>query len=294
MYVILYVIIITYQGIIMARNVTKTKILYKNLGPTGAILIQSLSRTKTPVFTTYDALQILKIDPKSLNKILHDLVQKGWLKRIEKGKYILVPIDVEFAEAYTENQFIIASKLIKPYYLGFWSMLHFYGFTEQLINTIFIGSTRRKKKLHLWQINYKFVKVKPERMYGITEIKINDTGISVSDKEKTLVDCLGHPEYCGGIQEVTKSIWNARSEINFSKLIDYGSRYGNSAIFKRLGYLLELLGLNGEIPMNDLRVEIKNGFSALDPLLPKKGKYNRKWNLLVNIPEEELLSFKAR
>jgi predicted transcriptional regulator of viral defense system len=278
----------------MAKNIKKPKILYKNLGSISSVLIQELSKAKTPVFTTSEALQILNINPRRVNKILYDLVRKGWLKRIEKGKYILIPLSVDSSEPYTEDQFIIASKLIAPYYIGFWSMLHYYGYTEQLINTVFIASTKRRKDLIHGGVHYKFIKIKPENLFGITEIKIDNVKVRSSNKEKTLVDCLSHPEYCGGVQEIIKTLWNARKEINLEKLVKYADRVNNSAIIKRLGFLLECLGMDKEVAVEEFRNKVKKGYSPLDPLLPKKGKFNSRWNLLVNIPKEELLSFKMR
>lgn len=276
----------------MTQTINKNKKLYKILGPISSRLVTELSTNKKTVFSLSDAAKILRVDNRQVKKLLHDLVKKGWLKRIERGKYFLIPLTANKTKPYTENQFLIASKLIDPYYIGFWNMLHYYGYTEQLINTVFVVSSKRKKNLFLLGVNYKFVKVTSEKMFGLIEIKINSMPIKVSDKEKTLLDCLDHPEYCGGITEATKGIWNARDEVNFVRLLDYAKRINNTAVAKRLGYLLEVLELGKNIDLKALKKIVGKGFSALDPLLPKKGQYNSRWNLLLNIPKEELLSFR--
>ena len=171
-------------------------------------------------------------------------------------------------------------------------MLNYYGYTEQLVNTIFIVSPKKKKNLSLLGIYYKFIKTHEKKMFGLTEIKVNDMSVQVSDKEKTLLDCLDHPEYCGGINEGIKGIWNSREEIDSVKMLAYAKKMGNSAVIKRLGYLLEILEMDKKISVRTLQKMIRKGFSLLDPLLPKKGQYNSQWNLIVNIPKEELLSFK--
>ncbi|MDP3048172.1 MAG: type IV toxin-antitoxin system AbiEi family antitoxin, partial [Thermodesulfovibrionales bacterium] len=268
----------------MAQNIIKDKNLYKILGPVSSRLITELSQAKKNVFSFEEAAQILKTDNKQVKKLLHDLVKKGWLKRIEKGKYFLVPLTADTTKPYTINQFLIASKLVHPYYIGFWSMLNYYGYTEQLVNTIFIVSPKKKKNLSLLGIDYKFIKTHEEKMFGLTEIKVNDMAVQVSDKEKTLLDCLDHPEYCGGITEVIKGIWNSREEIDSMKILEYAKKMGNSAVIKRLGYLLEILEMDKKIPVRTLQKMIRKGFSPLDPLLPQKGQYNSQWNLIVNIP----------
>jgi len=276
----------------MPSNIEKYKNLYKSLGPKSALLIQNLSKSGMSVFTTKDALKLIDISAPNLNKILYDLVQKGWLRRIEKGKYMLIPLGVDSIEPYTENHFIIASKLISPYYIGFWSALNFYGFTEQLLNTIFIVSTKRKKDISQGGVQYKFIKLKPKNLFGLSAIKISEAIVNFSDKEKTLVDCLAYPEYCGGIQEIIKGLWKAKDEIIPEKMIRYARQMGNSVVFKRLGYLLEVLELNDLSDLENLKNYVKKGYSLLDPLLPRKGSYDSKWNLIINISHEDLLSFK--
>jgi predicted transcriptional regulator of viral defense system len=276
----------------MTQNIKKDKNLYKILGPVGSHLITELTQSKTPVFSLSEASKILNSDNRHVKKLLHDLVKKGWLQRIERGKYILIPLIVDATKPYTVNQFLIASKLIAPYYIGFWSMLHYYGYTEQLLNTVFVVSTKRKENLYLSGINYKFVKTTEKKMFGLIEIKIEDIPVKVSDKEKTLLDCLDHPEYCGGITEVVKGIWNARGEIDYEKMFEYAKKMSNSAIAKRLGYILEILELDKKMNIKSLKKFISKGYSPLDPLLPKQGRYDSRWNILVNISKEELLSFR--
>lgn len=276
----------------MPQNIRKEKNLYKILGPVSSHLITELNRNQKTVFSLSDASQILGIVRKQIRKLLSDLVKKGWLRRIEKGKYLLIPLTVDLNKPYTENQFVIASKLIAPYYIGYWSMLHYYGYTEQLINTVFIASPKKKSSFSISGVNYKFVRINLRKMFGMTEVKINEVPIKVSDKEKTLIDCLDHPEYCGGISEAVKGIWNARDEIEFVRLLDYTKKIENSTVAKRLGYLLEILELNKRIDIKNLKKIVGKGFSLLEPLHAKKGRYNSQWNLLVNVSDEELLSFR--
>jgi len=255
------------------------------------LLIQQLSKTGMTVFTTKDARNLVSINPENLNKILHDLVVKGWLRRIEKGKYMLIPLSIDSEEPYSENNYLIASKLIDPYYIGFWSALHFYAYTEQLLNTIFVVSTRRKNEITLSGVKYKFIKLNPSNFFSIAEVKIDSTIINFSDREKTFADCLAYPEYCGGVQEVIKGLWKAKDEVDFEKILNYANRMQNSAIVKRLGYLLECLELKSRVNFEHLSSYLKSGYSLLDPLLPKKGTYNSRWRLLINISKEDLLSF---
>ena len=70
---------------------------------------------------------------------------------------------------------------------------------------------------------------------------------------------------------------------NESKLRKYAVKIGISAVAKRLGFLMETLGL-GNVEAFRRVVTLAPGFSPLDPTLPHHGKYNRRWGLLVNMP----------
>lgn len=265
----------------------------RTLGEISAKLITILTREKRTVFSVKEAATTLGVEAAKIRKLLHDLANKGWLKRIHKGLYLMIPLELQ--EKHTEHPFIIGSKLIEPYYIGFWTMLNYYGYTEQLPNTVFIASTKQKKNLNIMGVNYNFSMVATNKIFGLTEIIINDNVIKVSDKEKTIIDCLDHPEYCGGIIEASKGIWNGKNEIDIGKVLDYSIRINNSAVAKRFGYISEVFNIE---PQREIRLKLKKmigeGYSILDPLSPKpeRGNYLSGWNLILNVSKEDLLSWR--
>ena len=56
----------------------------------------------------------------------------------------------------------------------------------------------------------------------------------------------------------------------------------NSAVAKRRGFIMEMLGLRDVEKLRKLTV-LAPGFSPLDLTLPHSGKYSRRWGLLVNM-----------
>lgn len=100
---------------------------------------------------------------------------------------------------------------------------------------------------------------------------------------------MDHPEYCGGIIEAAKGLWEGREELNPEKIFNYAERMGNAAIFKRLGFLSELLGISWrEFYQEKWKKRISKGYPLLDPAMPKKRKYNSRWKLRINVDEREL------
>jgi predicted transcriptional regulator of viral defense system len=75
-----------------------------------------------------------------------------------------------------------------------------------------------------------------------------------------------------------KGSWKILDE---KKLRIYAAKIGNSAVAKRLGFMMDTLGM-GDVEALRTKAPLAPGFSPLDPTMPKRGKYNRRWGLLVN------------
>lgn len=231
---------------------------------------------KRKIFTIDDAKEISGIDKKILKVILLRLEKRGWIERIEKGKYMIIPLGSKKGE-YTLNEFLIGSLLVQPCIISYWSALNYYGFTEQIPSTVFIQTTSRKKKqeIEIFGVRYKIIRVNREKIFGIEKTWIEEEQITITDKEKTIIDCLDKPKYCGGIIEVAKAL--KTRDYNPNKLVNYAERIGNSGVIRRLGYLNDLFSLQMDISS----IKTRN-YLLLDPTLPKKGETNAKWRLIIN------------
>ncbi|PKP58603.1 hypothetical protein CVT91_08285 [Candidatus Atribacteria bacterium HGW-Atribacteria-1] len=244
-------------------------------------LLNSLAK-KGNTFTFNDALEISNLSTKSVQKVLYRLQQRGAIERIEKGKYLIIPLGAEKGK-YTLHEFIIGSLLVEPYSIAYWSALNYYGLTEQIPTTVFIQTITRKFNTNpeVFGVQYKIVKIKESKCFGIRKEWIEERPINITDKEKTIIDCLDKPQYCGGIIEVAKALKN--NKFDRKKLENYVQRIGNSGVLRRLGYLSELLNIKINLPKLNTR-----NYLLLDPTMPEKGINNAKWRLIINLDEKIL------
>ena len=236
--------------------------------------------SKGSTFTFRDAQNILGADYSVTKVILSRLEKRGWIERIEKGKYMIIPLGAE-KEKYTLHEFLIASMLINPYAIAYWSALNYYGLTEQIPTTVFIQTTARKKKqnLNIFDVGYRIVRITGKKFFGLKKEWIEETQIYITDREKTIVDCIDKPQYCGGVIEVAKALKSEKYDVE--KLSEYAKRIGNSGVIRRLGYLSEILGIDVKFPVLKTR-----NYLYLDPTMPKQGRKNAKWRLIVNLDEK--------
>ncbi len=264
------------------------------IGPKEASLIAAVSGKGLRVFTVADVADMLNISRVSASDLVLRLLAKRKLLRIEKGKYLLIPPEAWATGEYTEEGIIIASQMVKPYYLSYWTALSFYGWTEQPSKTIFVATTKLKHPLSVQGITIKFIKLRPDRFFGFTEQWVGNQKMAVAEKEKAIVDCLDQPRYAGEIVEIAKGLWNGKDEFDYSKLIEYALKMKNGSIIKRLGYLMDILKVNQPKFRKELKRRISSGITALDPARDiKASKVSKEWNLYININPANLTEWKT-
>ncbi len=248
---------------------------YKGLGDKESFLLLSLARKDKSIFTIDDAKGITK-NPK---KSIHSLSKKGWILHLKRGLYAIVPLEIgpKGADVFIIHDFVIASYLTKPYYIGYWSALNYHGLTDEIPRTIFVATLEAKKPLKILNSDFYFVKLVKKKFFGFESVTIEKNKINISNKEKTMADCLDHPEHAGGIEEVARSIFFNHKELNLELIEKYLSKMGNLTALKRFGYILETCNLKYKP-----KAKLSKGFGLLDPLSPTKGPYNKKWMLIIN------------
>ena len=98
---------------------------------------------------------------------------------------------------------------------------------EQTPFTVFVATILRISNINIHGVDYKFVTINKTKLFGTKSQMIVRQKIVISEKEKTIVDALDHPEYCGGIEEVAKCLWNAKddADISFEKILKYAKKY---------------------------------------------------------------------
>jgi len=260
----------------------KTNNYRSSLSKRGSLLLSALARENKNIFRIDEAKKILKEDPK---KVLSYLIQKKWILHLKRGLYAIVPLDIGIkgSEDFIVHDFIIASYLTRPYYIAFWSALNYHGLSDQIPKSVLIATNKAKKSLAILNTEFVFVQISKNRFIGIEKIEVENQKVNISNTNKTVADCLDHPEHSGGIEEVAKSIYFNHEELNFKKIKGYALKMRNITILKRLGYILDKIGLLEEYKDIFIDIQLTKGYSKFDTLSMKKGKYNEKWKLMVNI-----------
>ncbi len=153
-----------------------------------------------------------------------------------------------------------------------------------------MATTKRKRSLEFGNQRYEFVTLSKKKFFGYIEQKIGDIKFNISSKEKTLVDGLMHPEYCGGITEVIKALWYCRDEndVNWNIVLKYANDVGVNVVLRRLGYLLSFLEIKSDI-VERIKKNTFKGYHYLDPgAVKNRYAYSKDFGLIINRTETEL------
>jgi len=231
-------------------------------------------------FTPPLLADLLGLDRRQAYRLITRLKAEGLVDEVEKGKFLLLGLEPEWV---LSNPLFIASHLVAPAYVSYWSALHFYGFTEQAPLTTFVATTKKKRPVTFRDFRFRFVTVKSRKFFGYRREMVGDLPVVVADEAKTIVDGLDQPRYAGGVAEVAKALRTALEEVDVDTLVEYANRMGDKSLGSRLGYLLETLGH----PVEGL---IRSASPVrLDPARPRTGHTDPQWQVVVNVAESEMV-----
>ena len=264
---------------------------YRYLSNLDAKLILTLEETGQRIFTRVDAAAILERTPGECTKILTRLQSRGWLERLGNGTYALVP-SAYGAELTGEfNIHALASASIPDGYIGWWSAASLHHFTTQVPHVIQMASARRHRPRNIVGNDVIYHATQAKRFFGFETIEIMGRPVRITNKEKTLVDCVDRPDRCGGPGELCRIVWGASGQFDWEILANYVDLFDSASLVQRLGFILDLVEI--EIPnhaRDHFKRKIGSTKSSFGSRRPdeKHFGYVSEWGLTVNFTKEAL------
>ena len=246
----------------------------------------ALEEREAGAVTLAELMKKLKLSRVQAWKLSSRLVRKKRLIRLKRGIYLFAPMKAGQKGLWTENALAIVPKLMagKDYYVSFWAALNHYGLTEQIPFTVQIVTSSRQRNFEALQTRFEFIQVR--QLGEWREEKIGEGKVRFATIEQLILDCLALPEKNGGVKEAGKALWNARKRIDWKKMGKLASE-SSAAVRRRLGYVCELLGIRKLKPQKFV------GWRWLDPSASKKTlAKSKKWGLLLNVSEKELVEWR--
>ena len=211
---------------------------------------------------------VSKNQSKKLRKIVIDELFEVPLRWKKPANKVLICSPKPEPEPYE-----LISCFKKRSYASYFCALYFNDLSNQLPNTFHISYERNKRsrvpeteygKLDFYAVRdsfmkkprlsqnivtyksykYAFVEREPTDDLGVVQKRISlkkgAASFSVTDRERTLIDCVVAPHRAGGIDSVISSFLSTKSKLNLEKLHDYYAQFDFVyPYWQRIGFILE-------------------------------------------------------
>lgn len=261
----------------------------------GTELVRLLASEGDRVFSTDRARELssrVGLKDAYLWEALYHLRRGGWIVSLRRGLYALSATVPGLTPA---HEFEIAMALVAPAAISHWSALSHHGLTEQVPRLVYVLTTARSVPRKRGATSkdaepgypvggtlYRFVQVKPERFFGVEDVWVNEFRVTMTDPERTLLDGLMMPRYCGDFAEVLHAFDVRSPNLDVPRIIRYALKL-DTATAKRLGWILERYGIEPD-RLEPLRKAPIKGYRVLDPTGPRRGPCDAGWMIQVNLP----------
>ena len=222
---------------------------------------EKLADSGLAVFTTRDLARLMNTSSKAASVYVHRLKKMQMIYPVEKGRFSL-----------TVDPFIVAAQMTYPSYLSFSSAFYLHGNLDQVIDSLLVVTSRKKRELNFMNTRINFITFPPEKIFGYRKHKKENSYIMLADPEKAAVDTLYRPKYAP-ISVAFEALSQGFDAELFEK---YAARMNSEAVIRRAGYLMEQLG-----EKTGLKPSTKKPY-FLNPLSGKGGKYDFRWKLYIN------------
>ena len=230
---------------------------------------------KKPVFSIADAEQFYKTK-ESARTAVKRLISQGLVKKIRNNLYTCISGETDAPVA---NKYQIASAITETACVSHHTALEYYGFSDQVIYDVYVAS---ESAFHSFEFDgYTYICVKSKLKDGIETVQYSG-GIRITDRERTLIDCLKDMDRIGGMEETLAAV-SMMNRLNEKKLLFYLDKYDNQFLFQKAGYLLQPfskpLGLS-----EDFFRACKAKIGRSRRYLTKdfmQGSYVKEWQLIV-------------
>jgi predicted transcriptional regulator of viral defense system len=260
---------------------------YRTLGPIETNIVSRLTYEKTTVVTAGVLDRLFNLSPDDRKQIVFRLKKKKILTTIKPGVYVFSPLEAG-PEGGGIDELLIPPLFFpkKDYYVGYSTLFNYYGFTEQIFQTVYVLNTKIRREKVICGISYKFIRIPESRFYGMEIIKIKDTDVIISSKERTLIDLIYFNRPVGGIKNAAAVLkqFVMEKKCDIKKLVEYAARFPNIKTRKRIGLILDGTNTAGVILEPLVKSIQKTAVSTFTG--SRKGTLNKKWRVIVNDPQE--------
>ncbi len=264
----------------------------RSLSPSESRIVLALTEQGRREVARREIINLLGVSEKAADHVIHSLRSKGWLERASWGKYLLIPPD-QGPEALGESNLLaLASRIVEPYYIGYGTAAGHYGLTTQHRNVIWLATPLHLRDRRIGEAEVRIVNPAANKFFGFGPVDVLGYKAVMSDREKTVIDCVDRPELAGGVGEVAAIVATASRRFDWQKTADYLERIGSAPLILRVGWLVDHAGADIPPDVRDrlllLGSRSRKAFLGAKETVKDAVGYDPTWRVFVNATRKEL------
>lgn len=259
------------------------------LGPLETRLLAYVQFRKKEIVRTGEISAALGMTAKQERDLLSFMSKKGIVIRLMRGIY-LVPLKIPAGGKLAVSEYYILSRLMGVlkgrYQISGPNAFRFYGFDDQIPNKVYVYNNRICGERRIGNIEFVFIKTTDDRLGGLNKFKTADGSMATfASRGRALVDAVYDWSRFNTLPRAYR--WIAgdvkKDRRAADELMAMVGRFGNRGTVRRIGYLLETLGVKGPAlkRLRGKRGSTKSLISWI-PGRPSKGSVNKDWGLIIN------------
>jgi predicted transcriptional regulator of viral defense system len=266
----------------------------------GLLMLQQIVTAVGPIIAITEAraqAEALGIGATRVPWFLSQLAAGGWITRLKRGVYA-AQSPLFSAEL---HPFAIASALVGPIAISHWSALAHHGLTPQIPPMVQASTPRgvvtpemregrayRPRGHATWRalgLEFEFIAVGEKRFFGFQQEWVSQWHrVAITDPERTTLDMVASPRLFGTLGTGMETLETHVGRLDLDRLVGYALRYNVGAVIKRLGWMLEAVGVPASVT-EPLRAYPVRTYYSLDPTRPPGGIPVQRWHVRNNLPQ---------
>lgn len=261
----------------------------KGLGEIERLLFAYVGMTGRQVVRTGELLAPLQLTSTSERNLLSRLAKAGWIARVRRGLY-LVPTRLPLGGKWSPDEILALTTLMEDaggkYQLCGPNAFNRYGFDEQIPTRVYAYNDKLSGNPTVGGVELALIKVASSRLGDTEEVQTQVGHKAIySSRVRTLVDAVydwsRFNSLPRGFSWIRTDLTKRKSDAG--QLVAVTLKYGDRGTIRRVGALLDRIGVEERLLRKlEKAAPRTSGLIPWVPTLPKRGKVNQRWGVVIN------------
>jgi predicted transcriptional regulator of viral defense system len=259
------------------------------LGKQETQLLAYLQVSKQQTVKTGELTGPLQLSRDQERELFRRMARGGLIARVRPGLY-LVPAHLPLGGSWSPDEILALNTLMQDrlgrYQICGPNAFNRYGYDEQMPTRVYAYNNRISGERTIGSVSLTLIKVAEERLGATNKIQTLEGQLAIyGSRARTLVDAVYDWSRFNSLPRAFAWIKSdlAANRFSAAKLVALTLRYGDMGTIRRIGLLLEMLGVKKELLQQlEKALSPSSGLIPWIPVKPKRGKINRRWGVVRN------------